>query len=231
MVTRQWEPGKASFFLFGPRGTGKTTWIRDRIRSAATYDLLNPSESLRLNRDPAVFGKECETLDRASGDLSVNTADPQGYLEPSTSYPIGTQPSSLVIMDMDGDGKLDAGAGALSLGAGVLALRAGDGTGRFGPVSVVPIPGLHPGSYVFSVVAFDFDRDGVPDLAVGIYDCSGSRIVFLKGRGENLFGQSNVVPFPRARGMGLADFDADGDVDFAAVSATGELAVVSEVLA
>ncbi len=64
MLTRQLEPGKTSFFLFGPRGTGKTTWIRDRIKPAAIYDLLNASESLRLNRDPAAFGKECESLDR-----------------------------------------------------------------------------------------------------------------------------------------------------------------------
>ena len=57
---------QASFFLFGPRGTGKSTWIRETIKPAATYDLLSTSESLRLNRDPATFGKECAVLDAGS---------------------------------------------------------------------------------------------------------------------------------------------------------------------
>ncbi len=31
-----------SFFLFGPRGTGKTTWLRQHFRSACAIDLLSP---------------------------------------------------------------------------------------------------------------------------------------------------------------------------------------------
>ncbi len=50
---------KTSFFLFGPRGTGKSTWIRKNVRAELSYDLLQTSESLRLNRDPSAFGKEC----------------------------------------------------------------------------------------------------------------------------------------------------------------------------
>jgi predicted AAA+ superfamily ATPase len=42
------EGADRSFFLFGPRGTGKSTWIRAAIKSAASYDLLDASESIRL---------------------------------------------------------------------------------------------------------------------------------------------------------------------------------------
>ena len=40
-----------SVFLFGPRGTGKTTWIHDRLPDAATYDRLDTGEALRLSKD------------------------------------------------------------------------------------------------------------------------------------------------------------------------------------
>ncbi|MGB5815355.1 MAG: ATP-binding protein, partial [Thermoanaerobaculia bacterium] len=31
-----------SFFLFGPRGTGKTTWLRNQLPDARFFDLLRP---------------------------------------------------------------------------------------------------------------------------------------------------------------------------------------------
>ena len=62
MFQRLLQPPGGSFFLFGPRGTGKTTWIRHHFKAAPCYDLLNTSEALRLNREPAAFGKECAAL-------------------------------------------------------------------------------------------------------------------------------------------------------------------------
>jgi len=35
--------GKKSFFLLGPRGTGKTTWIKNRLPNALYLDLLDYS--------------------------------------------------------------------------------------------------------------------------------------------------------------------------------------------
>lgn len=35
-------PAQKSFFLFGPRGTGKTTWIRQSFPNALYFDLLDP---------------------------------------------------------------------------------------------------------------------------------------------------------------------------------------------
>lgn len=37
-------PG-GSFFLFGPRGTGKTTWLRSVLPNALAVDLLRPASS------------------------------------------------------------------------------------------------------------------------------------------------------------------------------------------
>lgn len=41
-LERFFEPPPGSFFLFGPRGTGKSTWIRDRLPNALRLDLLDP---------------------------------------------------------------------------------------------------------------------------------------------------------------------------------------------
>ena len=41
-----------SFFLFGPRGTGKSTWLQQVLPEAFRLDLLNSSLFLELSRDP-----------------------------------------------------------------------------------------------------------------------------------------------------------------------------------
>ncbi len=51
-----------SIFLFGPRGTGKSTWIRDRFPETTTYDLLDTGEALRLTREPGALYRELAGL-------------------------------------------------------------------------------------------------------------------------------------------------------------------------
>jgi uncharacterized protein len=53
-----------STILFGPRATGKSTWIESTYPNAKIYDLLDEREALRLARDPRVLGKEVAVLPR-----------------------------------------------------------------------------------------------------------------------------------------------------------------------
>ena len=46
-IDRFFQPPKASFFLFGPRGTGKSTFVHQYFKDAITIDLLDP-ERVRL---------------------------------------------------------------------------------------------------------------------------------------------------------------------------------------
>ena len=62
MYARLLPTPTGSVFLFGPRGTGKTTWIRDRFPTAATYDLLDTREALRLSKAPGDLYRELATL-------------------------------------------------------------------------------------------------------------------------------------------------------------------------
>ena len=43
---------KQSFFLFGPRGTGKSTWLRHRLPEATVVDLLRPEVHRELSARP-----------------------------------------------------------------------------------------------------------------------------------------------------------------------------------
>ena len=62
MYTRLLPPPKHSFFLFGPRGTGKTTWLKTVFKEAKWFDLLRSSELLKLMRQPDQLRFEVEAL-------------------------------------------------------------------------------------------------------------------------------------------------------------------------
>lgn len=45
-------PAKESFFLFGPRGTGKTTWLKQHYADALWVDLLDPRQERLFSMNP-----------------------------------------------------------------------------------------------------------------------------------------------------------------------------------
>lgn len=49
---------KRSYFLLGPRGTGKSTLIEQTLPNATVYDLLDASVFQRLLRDPTLISQE-----------------------------------------------------------------------------------------------------------------------------------------------------------------------------
>ena len=55
MYTRSLQLPAQSFFLLGPRGTGKSTWVRQQVPQALEIDLLRTHEFLRLQQDPGLL--------------------------------------------------------------------------------------------------------------------------------------------------------------------------------
>lgn len=51
-------PSRQSFFLFGPRGVGKTAWLRDRFPDAPFFDLLDSETYTRLLAAPSRLGDQ-----------------------------------------------------------------------------------------------------------------------------------------------------------------------------
>jgi predicted AAA+ superfamily ATPase len=64
MITRRYTRPDHSFFLFGPRGTGKTTWLRHVLPEALWFDLLRTQVVLALSRQPESFRQQVEALPR-----------------------------------------------------------------------------------------------------------------------------------------------------------------------
>lgn len=51
-INRKIRTPTRSFFLFGPRGTGKSTWLRKEFPEAKIFDLLRSEQYLSLLRNP-----------------------------------------------------------------------------------------------------------------------------------------------------------------------------------
>jgi len=66
MYTRCLEKPNHSFLLFGPRGTGKTTWLRQVLPNALWFDLLRTQTLLSLSRQPESFRQQIEARPEGS---------------------------------------------------------------------------------------------------------------------------------------------------------------------
>ncbi len=69
MITRHQKRPDHSFFLFGPRGTVKTTWLKHVLPNALWFDLLRTRTLLTLGRQPESFRQQIEV--RPRGDWMV----------------------------------------------------------------------------------------------------------------------------------------------------------------
>jgi len=60
------KPIEHSFFLFGARGTGKSTWLKKHYSDALYIDLLDESRYQRYLADPSQFASEVRTVAEGS---------------------------------------------------------------------------------------------------------------------------------------------------------------------
>jgi predicted AAA+ superfamily ATPase len=65
-VPRLFVPPRGSYFLFGPRGSGKSTWLRHVHPDAHWVDLLDEGRYQRYLVDPSLFSAELDALSPGS---------------------------------------------------------------------------------------------------------------------------------------------------------------------
>ena len=63
---------RRSVFLFGPRQTGKTTWLRQRYPDSPWFNLLHGDVFLRLSREPGRLRQELASTNAASGPVVID---------------------------------------------------------------------------------------------------------------------------------------------------------------
>jgi FG-GAP-like repeat len=152
-------------------------------------------------------------------DSQVNVLLNQGHgtFGPAVAYPAGTNPGSLAIADLDGDGAVDlviadegkfppdpSPAQLASIHGSVRVLyNRGDGT------FVPPIDTTVSGSP--GVAAGDLDGDGAADLAVN--DVIGGTVTILLSRGRGTFAAPASYPSAASGAILIADLNGDGAAD------------------
>ena len=62
MISRRIQLPRDSFFLFGARGTGKTSLLEVEIEAALSLELLSQENYIRYASDPGLFRRQLETL-------------------------------------------------------------------------------------------------------------------------------------------------------------------------
>src|SRR6266581_1468853 len=62
LYSRILTPSKGSFFLFGMRGSGKSTWVKKQGLSTHTVDLLREDLYQNILAQPRVFSGQLEHL-------------------------------------------------------------------------------------------------------------------------------------------------------------------------
>jgi hypothetical protein len=147
--------------------------------------------------------------------LAAHAADPL-YLA-AAQYGVGSQPRSVVTVDVDGDGRLDVVTA--NAGDGSVSVLRGMGDGTLGPATSIAVGGSPT-----TVSVGDFNRDGDPDLAVTAFATAPATPVVSVLLGSAGASFSAPVAYPLALdalGGAVADVDGDGNLDIVAVDPFG----------
>lgn len=158
-----------------------------------------------------------------ANDLLLLMGDGAGGLAAGAGLDLGNHSAALVAADFDRDGVVDL-ASANNFVYGTIpgaeetsvSILAGDGSGEFALGSTYDL-GIDP----VSLVAADFDEDGLPDLAAG--GAEATDVVLLANDGAGGFSSPPRRFFAgRLSLLAAADFDDDGHLDLAAAGDGGE---------
>ncbi len=133
-------------------------------------------------------------------------------------FDCSSDPQDVVLIDVDGDGSIDAVTA--NNGSDDVTVLLNNGSGGMDLVAT-----LAAGSGPSAVGAADFDNDGNVDLAV--VNVSDSSVSLFSGNGDGTFGAPSTVAvglFPED--IVVADFDEDGDSDFATSDLFGDTVTI-----
>ncbi len=127
----------------------------------------------------------------------------------SSTISSGNLPSSVAILDFNGDGKQDIAIGRMFEDpSNYTEVKFGNGLGSFSSSYNIPAAGA-----VSSIAVSDFNNDGFQDIAAALYNQNAVRI--SQGNGSGALINSFLVSVSSNPGdIAIADFNKDGWVDF-----------------
>jgi len=158
--------------------------------------------------------------------MSVLLNDGDGTFAPESRYNVGDHPQGIATADFNRDGDLDLAVARYDTATlkTYVQIWLNDGSGRFARAREITLAQTADRPVL---VADDFNRDGRPDLAVGMY---GNRQVVMLGRPQLAFDQRVYVTGYTAWDLSAGDLDGDGDSDIVLAtlgsSSTGDMSIL-----
>ncbi len=209
-----WMDAAAS--IFSP-GNDMRVWLNDgqgALLPSVTYDAMGNPASLAagdLNGDThldAIVVNSAITENTIS--ILIGVGD--GTFLPQYTLPTLLAPSDVALADFDRDGDLDVLV--THLGDTSILLFVNDGVGGLSSAA------LNVGAVQRTPSVADLDADGWPDVAL----TTGVASVLINNHAGGFAFQAGTTN--ASGGVGLADFDQDGDADIVATTFFGSLASV-----
>jgi len=203
--------------VFKNRGDGTGLFVTPNFSVTTTGQTPSPNEHADMNGDGNIDVITCNT----TGDsVSILRGNGNGNFLPALTYPMGSDPRGVAVLDADGDGDMDVATA--NNGSGNVALALNNGSGVLG----APIFFDGGGNGEFALTSADMNNDGIMDLIVGLR--SSEEVVVHLGNGNATFSPQTPQPAGGQTWMIVAgDVDADGNQD---ISVAGSFSNVGAIL-
>ena len=148
---------------------------------------------------------------------------------PVSAVALGPVAYGLAIADFNRDGIPDAAIVSWVANQTFVNILKGVGDATFrqiGPAITLPVTGGPPAS----VVAADFNHDGIPDLAIVTAGASSEQLLLLPGKGDGTFsaGPTYTLPDSNTSFLAAPDVNGDGIPDLIAVGANATSVFLSK---
>ena len=168
-----------------------------------------------LNKDGHL---DVVVVDQFKNEVNLLFGNGDGTLQAAVPLPTGNSPNWVSVADVNSDGSLDLITANLELGTGTgsVSVLLGKGDGTFSPHVEFSNGGSRP-----SLVAVgDFNNDGKPDVLSTALS-PAANVQLLLGNGDGTFQSPQfITPMGAAYSLVVADFNRDGNLDFARVGLT-----------